>query len=1340
MSESKTPTMQQGNSAAPLHNALMHYDFDDQTSAPPKLASGNLPPPYDNAPANNEDIVLEVINGIVQPPFIPPPDRPGRMTNQLQYISKTVFKPVWKHQFAWPFQQPVDVNKLNLPDYYKIIKNPMDLGTIKKRLENNYYWSSKECIQDFNTMFTNCYIYNKPGEDVVVMAQALEKLYLTKIAQMPKDEVELDPPARKGPKGKRPVGRVGVAGAGGRGRPPSSIAGVTTVSSSMANNMSVMPPSATQSTAAAGLAGASNVMPPVGAQTPIMPITTSSNAIAPQPGAGIPGVTPMAIHNSLPAQVVPPGPGYHAQAATGLETAVLGPAQVSAAVMTPSHIAKVKKGVKRKADTTTPANAFDSSYASEPKITPKVPLRSGRQVKKPTRQAEDGLVPFHQVSMPLMGTLGQQVATTKGNSKLSDNLKLCNDILKEMFGKKHALYAWPFYKPVDAELLGLHDYHEIIKKPMDMGTVKNKMDRREYNTAAEFAADIRLIFTNCYKYNPPDHDVVAMAKKLHDVFEMRYAKIPDEPMDADDMKGSDSSGSSSESDESSDSDDSDEERTQKLRALQHNLLTMQEEMRKLVEQSGTKKKKRKKLDKSKIRSMNTKDLMMMGHNSKDLMKPVGGIRGVSDSVGTSLANVSLGAGHHLPPSSAAATAAAAHYAATAAVAGATKGSKATKTRGPGKATATNLNKRPKATNRSTGAKRKNAANQPPPSIFDSEDEDNAKPMSYDEKRQLSLDINKLPGDKLGRVVTIIQSREPSLRDSNPDEIEIDFETLKPSTLRELESYVASCLRKKPHKKVSGKSKDEQFAEKKQELEKRLQDVSGQLGNVKKPMKKDESKATDATGPVGAAASRLSASSSSSSDSDSSSSSLSSSSSDSSDSETGHTGTRQSRKKVKKQATPSSVGPASAAATATATTAITTSTAANLNHTAGLLMNSQATLNASGPISKSATSQSSNPPEQDEEGLGSVVNQPITATTASGNTSANIHTPAAVSIVDHASISVQSSRPLSLTNAAPMPKPALVPTTPQHNLSAQLPETPLQIGPPQHHSTPQLPVASKIATSITPAVPEASQASAIPVLQQPKLPVVTMPLVSQPIVNVSTTSSYAGMATSMIHHNVDPNVIGQTNLLHGINTSSMNKVTEKVNNHSSSSLVQPEKKQSTPPMLNKKVSPPGGTASTTGVKNASSWSSLAQSASPKSSNAGNANAKDATRDTFQLFKKAAKEKQNRQRALQEQQEQRRAQAERERAERHRLETERKNEIERKENSISPPTNKSPPNMRLEFTKPTVLETSTPPTTKNEIAERAKLRKIEQEKRKRAAMAGQINITMQSDLMAEFEESL
>ena len=58
------------------------------------------------------------------------------------------------------------------------------------------------------------------------------------------------------------------------------------------------------------------------------------------------------------------------------------------------------------------------------------------------------------------------------------------------------------------------------------------------------------------------------------------------------------------------------------------------------------------------------------------------------------------------------------------------------------------------------------------------------------------------GDKLGRVVHIIQMREPALKDSRPDEIEIDFETLKPSTLHELEQYVNTVLKRQ--KRTSGK--------------------------------------------------------------------------------------------------------------------------------------------------------------------------------------------------------------------------------------------------------------------------------------------------------------------------------------------------------------------------------------------------------------------------------------------------------------------------------------------------------------------------------------------------------
>lgn len=50
----------------------------------------------------------------------PPPEyinrnKTGRLTNQLQYLEKIVLKGLWKHNFSWPFQQPVDAVKLNLP-------------------------------------------------------------------------------------------------------------------------------------------------------------------------------------------------------------------------------------------------------------------------------------------------------------------------------------------------------------------------------------------------------------------------------------------------------------------------------------------------------------------------------------------------------------------------------------------------------------------------------------------------------------------------------------------------------------------------------------------------------------------------------------------------------------------------------------------------------------------------------------------------------------------------------------------------------------------------------------------------------------------------------------------------------------------------------------------------------------------------------------------------------------------------------------------------------------------------------------------------------------------------
>ncbi len=72
-------------------------------------------------------------------------------------------------------------------------------------------------------------------------------------------------------------------------------------------------------------------------------------------------------------------------------------------------------------------------------------------------------------------------------------------------------------------------------------------------------------------------------------------------------------------------------------------------------------------------------------------------------------------------------------------------------------------------------------------------EDYKEPMTFEEKRQLSLNINKMPANHLNMIVHIVRINEPPLKDSPADEIEIEFDSLKASTLRALEKYVNNVL-------------------------------------------------------------------------------------------------------------------------------------------------------------------------------------------------------------------------------------------------------------------------------------------------------------------------------------------------------------------------------------------------------------------------------------------------------------------------------------------------------------------------------------------------------------------
>ena len=51
----------------------------------------------------------------------------------------------------------------------------------------------------------------------------------------------------------------------------------------------------------------------------------------------------------------------------------------------------------------------------------------------------------------------------------------------------------PFREPLDWKALGLHDYPKIVKKPMDLGTVKKKLEKGVYSGIEAVATDIRLV-------------------------------------------------------------------------------------------------------------------------------------------------------------------------------------------------------------------------------------------------------------------------------------------------------------------------------------------------------------------------------------------------------------------------------------------------------------------------------------------------------------------------------------------------------------------------------------------------------------------------------------------------------------------------------------------------------------------------------------------------------------------------------------------------------------------------------------------------------------------------------
>ncbi|KAG9446644.1 hypothetical protein H6P81_012772 [Aristolochia fimbriata] len=149
-------------------------------------------------------------------------------------------------------------------------------------------------------------------------------------------------------------------------------------------------------------------------------------------------------------------------------------------------------------------------------------ISTGQGKKRPAPSKNEGPWPKRGVS-GRFESLNQAVTASLPSTNMSGMLmKQCEGLLKKMM--THS-FGWVFNKPVDVVELNIPDYFNVIKHPMDLGTIKTNLESGAYSSPLAFMADVRLTFSNAMTYNPPENGVHIMANTLSKFFEQRWKAI-----------------------------------------------------------------------------------------------------------------------------------------------------------------------------------------------------------------------------------------------------------------------------------------------------------------------------------------------------------------------------------------------------------------------------------------------------------------------------------------------------------------------------------------------------------------------------------------------------------------------------------------------------------------------------------------------------------------------------------------------------------------------------------------------------------------------------------------------
>lgn len=490
---------------------------------------------------------------------------PALLKEQLKYCQR-ILKGLKRHRDASPFLLPVDPVALNIPDYFTIIKHPMDLSTISRKMDLSEYTTPESFMADVAVMLNNCFTYNAVESQVTKMGRSLEKYFNTSMAKMP---------------------------------------------------MSL--------------------------------------------------------------------------------------------------------------------NAAQQQATAEQAAAPTSPLA------RPRRESQGARAPGATGAVQRRASAGPTSSTVSSGGSMS----FCNQALRELQKKQYGHLNWPFMYPVDPVALGIPDYFSIIKHPMDLSTIRKKLESGVYTRAEQFEGDVRLMFANCYTYNQPDTDVHRIGRELEALFDAKWAQKP-QPRAKEATGGvlGASGASSSASVAGGGRSMSKSSSARGIGGVGLGGVLSASQIIPALEGIEN--------DSEKILTINEYIQVLQAELGKLLLR--------RSSVGGSA--VLGGSGTHVAA--------------------------------PAPVPVAGVPKRPAAPRKKAVA---SAAQGAVPGGVAGGDGDWARPMSFEEKQRLSEDVGQLAPEHLVRVLEIIQECMPNLRGSSADSevIELDIEALDVRTLRTLQSYIWECL-------------------------------------------------------------------------------------------------------------------------------------------------------------------------------------------------------------------------------------------------------------------------------------------------------------------------------------------------------------------------------------------------------------------------------------------------------------------------------------------------------------------------------------------------------------------